>query len=183
MINNVVLVGRLTKDAELRYTGSGIAVASFTVAVERPYTNAQGERETDFINCVAWRKTAEIISNFTRKGSLVGVTGRMQTRNYTNNEGRKVYITEVVCENFQMLEPKSVTEKRAQNDGSNTGGGYSNSSNNSNYSNNSNNSGYSQKSNQAPKNNQSNYANFDEDPFQSNSNDDSIDISDDDLPF
>lgn len=183
MINNVVLVGRLTKDAELRYTGSGIAVASFTVAVERPYTNAQGEKETDFINCVAWRKTAEIISNFTRKGSLVGVTGRMQTRNYTNNEGRKVYITEVVCENFQMLEPKSVTEKRAQNDEANSGGGYSNSSNNSNYSNNSNNSGYSQKTNQAPKNNQSNYANFDEDPFQSKSNDDSIDISDDDLPF
>ncbi|MFO8069667.1 MAG: single-stranded DNA-binding protein [Alkalibacterium sp.] len=174
MINNVVLVGRLTRDAELRYTGSGIAVASFTVAVERPYTNAQGERETDFINCVAWRKTAEIVSNFTRKGSLVGVTGRMQTRNYTNNEGRKVYITEVVCENFQMLEPKSVTEKRAQNDGTSSNSGSSN-----NYSNNSNDS---QNNNQAPKSNaKSNRANFDEDPFQSNN--DSIDISDDDLPF
>ena len=174
MINNVVLVGRLTRDAELRYTGSGIAVASFTVAVERPYTNAQGERETDFINCVAWRKTAEIISNYTRKGSLVGVTGRIQTRNYTNNEGRKVYITEVVAENFQMLEPKSVTEKRAQNDGSSNNSGFS--------SNSSNNSNYSQNTNQAPKNNsKSNYANFDEDPFDSNN--DSIDISDDDLPF
>lgn len=174
MINNVVLVGRLTRDAELRYTGSGIAVASFTVAVERPYTNAQGERETDFINCVAWRKTAEIVSNFTRKGSLVGVTGRMQTRNYTNNEGRKVYITEVVCENFQMLEPKSVTEKRAQNEGSSSNSGISN-----NYSNNSNDS---QNNNQAPKSNaKSNHANFDEDPFESNN--DSIDISDDDLPF
>lgn len=143
MINNVVLVGRLTRDAELRYTGSGIAVASFTVAVERPYTNAQGERETDFINCVAWRKTAEIISNYTRKGSLVGVTGRMQTRNYTNNEGRKVYITEVVCENFQMLEPKSVTERRAQNDGSSSNSGFSNNS--------SNNKNYSQNTNQAQK--------------------------------
>jgi len=174
LINNVVLVGRLTRDAELRYTGSGIAVASFTVAVERPYTNAQGERETDFINCVAWRKTAEIVSNFTRKGSLVGVTGRMQTRNYTNNEGRKVYITEVVCENFQMLEPKSVTEKRAQNEGSSSNSGISN-----NYSNNSNDS---QNNNQAPKSNaKSNHANFDEDPFESNN--DSIDISDDDLPF
>lgn len=178
MINNVVLVGRLTRDAELRYTGSGTAVASFTVAVERPFTNAQGERETDFINCVAWRKTAEIISNFTRKGSLVGVTGRMQTRNYTNNEGRKVYITEVVCENFQMLEPKSVTEKREHSDGSssnaNSNSGFSN-----NYSNNSNNS---QNNNQAPKSNaKSNYANFDENPFESNN--DSIDISDDDLPF
>ncbi len=185
MINNVVLVGRLTKDAELRYTGSGIAVASFTVAVERPFSNAQGERETDFINCVAWRKTAETISNFTRKGSLVGVTGRMQTRNYTNNEGRKVYITEVVCENFQMLEPKSVTEKRAQNDGASTGnGGYNNSSaNNSNSNSNNSSSNYSQQNNQnqAPKNNQSNYANFDEDPFESNN--ESIDISDDDLPF
>lgn len=183
MINNVVLVGRLTRDAELRYTGSGIAVATFSVAVERPFTNAQGERETDFVNCVAWRKTAETISNFTRKGSLVGVTGRIQTRNYTNNEGRKVYVTEIVCENFQMLEPKSVTEKRAQNDGSSNGGGYSNSSN---FSNN-NNGNYSQQNNQnqAPRNNnqnnQNNYANFDEDPFESN--DDSIDISDDDLPF
>lgn len=180
MINNVVLVGRLTRDAELRYTGSGIAVASFTVAVERPYTNAQGERETDFINCVAWRKTAEIISNFTRKGSLVGVTGRMQTRNYTNNEGRKVYITEVVCENFQMLEPKSVTEKRAHSDGSSSN---SNSNSNSGFSNNySNNSNNSQNNNQAQKSgSKSNYANFDEDPFESNN--DSIDISDDDLPF
>lgn len=150
MINNTVLVGRLTRDADLRYTGSGIAVASFTVAVERPYTNAQGEKETDFINCVAWRKTAEVISNYTRKGSLVGITGRIQTRNYTNNEGRKVYITEIVCENFQMLEPKSVTDKRKQDDG------------------------YSGNSNQ--NNNNSN-----DDPF--NSNNDSIDISDDDLPF
>lgn len=176
MINNVVLVGRLTRDAELRYTGSGIAVASFTVAVERPFTNTQGERETDFINCVAWRKTAETISNYTRKGSLVGVTGRMQTRNYTNNEGRKVYITEVTCENFQMLEPKSVTEKRAQNDGSSSNSGFS-----GNYSNNSNDS--QNNYNQAPKSNatKSNYANFDENPFESNN--DSIDISDDDLPF
>lgn len=176
MINNVVLVGRLTRDAELRYTGSGIAVATFSIAVERPYTNAQGERETDFVNVVAWRKTAEIISNFTRKGSLVGVTGRIQTRNYTNNEGRKVYVTEVVCDNFQMLEPKSVTERRAQNDGSsNNSGGYSQST--------SSNNNYSQQNNQASSNNssrQNNYANFDEDPFENN---DSIDISDDDLPF
>ncbi|API88303.1 single-stranded DNA-binding protein [Marinilactibacillus sp. 15R] len=177
MINNVVLVGRMTRDAELRYTGSGTAVASFSIAVERTFTNAQGERETDFINCVAWRKTAEIISNFTRKGSLVGVTGRIQTRNYTNNEGRKVYITEVVCENFQMLEPKSVTEKRSQND--NDSSGYSN---NANYSNQNSNT---QRNNQAPGNNQNqnknNFANFDEDPFEKN--DDPIDISDDDLPF
>ena len=180
MINNVVLVGRMTRDAELRYTGSGTAVASFSIAVERTFTNAQGERETDFINCVAWRKTAEIISNFTRKGSLVGVTGRIQTRNYTNNEGRKIYVTEIVCENFQMLEPKSVTERRSQNDNgsSNSNSGFSNSGNYSNQNN------YSQQNNQqAPGNNQNRnaFANFDDDPFEQN--DDPIDISDDDLPF
>ena len=76
MINRVVLVGRLTKDADLRYTSSGTAVASFTVAVNRQFTNQSGEREADFINCVAWRKTAETLANFTRKGSLVGVEGR-----------------------------------------------------------------------------------------------------------
>jgi len=182
LINNVVLVGRLTRDVELRYTANGTAVGSFTVALDRPFTNQNGEKDTDFINCVAWRKTAETLANFTRKGSLVGVTGRIQTRNYTNNEGRKVYVTEVVCDNFQMLEPKSVTERRAQSDGSggnnSNSGGYSN----SNYSN----TNYSQQNNQnqAPQNNtnkQKNYANFDEDPFESN--DDSIDISDDDLPF
>lgn len=162
MINNITIVGRMTKEAELRYTGSGIAVASFTVAVERAYTNAQGQRETDFINVVAWKKTAEVISNYTAKGSLVGITGRIQTRNYTNNEGRKIYITEVVCENFQMLEPKSVTDKRKEE------------------------TGYSEnKPKNSPKNNnnqaQGNYAEFDTDPFDNNS--DSIDISDDDLPF
>lgn len=162
MINNVTIVGRMTKEVELRYTGSGIAVASFTVAVERPYTNAQGNRETDFINIVAWRKTAEIISNYTAKGSLIGVTGRIQTRNYTNNEGRKIYLTEVMCENFQMLEPKSVTEKRKEEAG---------------------NSGEKPKSEPDYNKNQStgNYAEFDTDPFNNNS--DSIDISDDDLPF
>ena len=105
-MNTCQLVGRLTRDADLRYTGSGTAVASFTVAVERPFTNAQGERETDFINCVVWKKSAENLANFTRKGSLVAVAGRIQTRNYTNNEGRKVYITEVVAENIQYLDSK-----------------------------------------------------------------------------
>lgn len=163
MINNTVIVGRLTKDADLRYTGSGIAVASCTVAVERAFTNGQGERETDFINVVAWRKTAEVISNFTSKGSLVGITGRIQTRNYTNNEGRKVYITEVVCENFQMLEPKSVTEKRKQDNQSS-----SSKSNQQNYS----------ASNQSNKNDD--YPRYED---AMNDNNETIDISDDDLPF
>lgn len=112
MINNTTLVGRLTKDPELRYTGGGIAVTSFTLAVERNYTNAQGERETDFINCVIWREQAENFANFTLKGSLVGIIGNIQTRNYQNNEGQTIYVTEVVASNFQALEPKSVTDAR-----------------------------------------------------------------------
>lgn len=84
MINNVVLVGRLTKDAELRFTASGNAVATFTLAVNRNFTNASGDREADFINCVIWRKPAETLANYARKGSLIGVTGRIQTRSYDN---------------------------------------------------------------------------------------------------
>lgn len=180
MINNVTLVGRLTRDVELRYTGSGIAVASFSIAIDRPFTNAQGERETDFINCVAWRKTAETLANFTKKGSLVGVTGRIQTRNYQNNEGRTIYITEVVAENFQMLEPKSVTDSRRSQDGGSSSGGYSN---NNNFSNNNNQSQQYNNNQQASNKSQNTFSNsgYDNDPFEKNDN--SIDISDDDLPF
>lgn len=112
MINNTTLVGRLTKNPELKYTGNGIAVMSFTLAVERSFTDAQGERETDFINCVVWRGTAETLAKFAAKGSLIGVIGSIQTRNYQNNEGRTIYMTEVLVDSFQMLEPKSVTENR-----------------------------------------------------------------------
>lgn len=106
MINNVTLVGRLTKDADLRYTSDGTATATFSLAVNRPFKSASGEREADFINCVIWRKNAENFANFTRKGSLVGITGRIQTRNYENKEGQRVYVTEVVAENFALLESK-----------------------------------------------------------------------------
>lgn len=106
MINRVVLVGRLTKDPELRYTANGVAVTSFTLAVNRPFSNQQGEREADFINIVVWRKQAENVANFLNKGSLAGVDGRIQTRNYENNEGRRVFVTEVVGESVQFLEPK-----------------------------------------------------------------------------
>ena len=112
MINNVTLVGRLTKDADLRYTSDGTATATFSLAVNRPFKSANGEREADFINCVIWRKNAENFANFTRKGSLVGITGRIQTRNYENKEGQRVYVTEVVAENFTLLEPKQTTEQR-----------------------------------------------------------------------
>ena len=108
MINNVVLVGRLTKDPDLRYTASGSAVATFTLAVNRNFTNQNGDREADFINCVIWRKPAETMANYARKGTLLGVVGRIQTRNYENQQGQRVYVTEVVCENFQLLESRSV---------------------------------------------------------------------------
>lgn len=111
MINRVTLTGRLTKDAELKYTSSGTAVASFTIAVNRQFTNAQGEREADFINCVMWRKAAENFCNFTHKGSLVGIDGRIQTRNYENDQGNRVFVTEVLAENFSLLEPKSSNQQ------------------------------------------------------------------------
>ena len=107
MINNVVLVGRLTRDAELRYTQSNIAVATFTLAVNRPFKNEAGEREADFINCVIWRQSAENLANWAKKGSLIGVTGVIQTRSYDNQQGQRVYVTEVVASNFQLLESRN----------------------------------------------------------------------------
>ncbi|MFG7387957.1 single-stranded DNA-binding protein [Lactococcus lactis] len=104
MINNVTLVGRITKEPELRYTPQNKAVASFTLAVNRAFKNANGEREADFINCVIWGKSAENLANWTHKGQLIGVTGSIQTRNYENQQGQRIYITEVVASNFQVLE-------------------------------------------------------------------------------
>lgn len=183
MINRVVLVGRLTKDADLRYTSSGTAVASFTVAVNRQFTNQSGEREADFINCVAWRKTAETLANFTRKGSLVGVEGRIQTRSYDNQQGQRVYVTEVVVDTFSMLESKSTNEQRQSHDTSGSNSGAASPSKPSQQS-----GGYQQNSYNSNANNQSSapqqqYQNStrNEDPFASSGQ--PIDISDDDLPF
>lgn len=106
MINSVALTGRLTRDVDLRYTQSGIAVGTFTLAVDRQFKSAQGERETDFITCAIWRKGAENLSNFTHKGALIGVQGHLQTRNYDNAQGQRVYVTEVIVESFSLLEPK-----------------------------------------------------------------------------
>lgn len=111
-MNAVQLIGRLTKEIELRYTQQGIAVGTFSLAVNRNFTNQQGEREADFINCVIWRKAAENFANFTRKGSLVGVEGRLQVRHYDNQQGQRVYVTEVIVNNFDLLESKQVTEQR-----------------------------------------------------------------------
>lgn len=109
MINNVTLIGRLTRDAELRYTPSNIATAQFNIACNRNFKNANDEYDADFINCVMWREQAERFCNWTRKGMLVGITGRIQTRNYENNDGKRVYVTEVVAENFQVLEKRDNT--------------------------------------------------------------------------
>lgn len=193
MINRVVLVGRLTRDPELRYTANGAAVASFTVAVNRQFTNSQGERETDFINCVIWRKAAENFSNFTNKGSLVGIDGRLQTRNYENQQGQRVYVTEVVVENFSLLESRAESEKRNAGNNSNQAPSYNNNNNqssqspfgnnnNNNYGNNAGNSNFDNSNNNSNNNNQSNNSNNNSgDPFANNSK--PIDISDDDLPF
>lgn len=105
-MNRVVLVGRLARDPELRYTPAGQAVASFTVAVNRPFKNQQGEQETDFINCVVWRKPAENLANYMKKGNLIGIEGRIQTRSYEGQDGKMVYVTEVLAENIQFLESK-----------------------------------------------------------------------------
>ena len=115
-MNSVQLVGRLTKEVELKYTQSGLAVGSFTLAVNRSYTNQAGEREADFINCVIWRKAAENLASFTRKGSQVGIEGRMQTRNYENQQGQRIYITEVLVSTFHLLESREVTEQRPISD-------------------------------------------------------------------
>ena len=111
-MNNVSLVGRLTKDVELKYTGSQTAVATGTLAVNRQFKNANGEKETDFINIVAWRKPAEILSSYASKGSQIGITGRIQTRNYEGNDGKRVYVTEVVAESINLLDSRSSNEQQ-----------------------------------------------------------------------
>lgn len=113
MINRAVLIGRLTRDPELKYTANGVAVASFTMAVNRQFTNANGEREADFISCIVWRKAAENFCNYTHKGSLVGIDGRIQTSSY-EKEGQRVYSTQVVVDSFSLLEPKQQSQQRGQ---------------------------------------------------------------------
>lgn len=163
MINKAVLVGRLVRDPEYRTTPSGVQVATFTLAVNRTFTNQQGEREADYINCVVFRKTAENVNQYLSKGKLAGVDGRLQSRSYDNKEGQKVYVTEVVCDNVQFLEPKD-----SQN-GSNS---YQNGTS-------------YQKGNNYTQNNQNvqqgqNKAKYDQqnNPFNNGSN-----FNDDDLPF
>jgi single-strand DNA-binding protein len=163
MLNRVVLVGRLTKDPDLRYTASGVAVANFTIAVNRPFSNQQGEREADFINCVVWRKPAENLANYMSKGSQIGVDGRIQTRSYDGQDGKRVYVTEIVADSVQFLESKGGSGSNTQSSGQGSGSNRS-----------------EQNQSQAPNQNQSNQPN-DSKPFENNG--EPIDISDDDLPF
>ena len=109
MLNRVVLIGRLTKDPELRYTPNGVATASFTLAVDRNYKNAQGEKETDFIPCVVWRQLAELCAEYLAKGKLAAIDGRMQVRSYETQDGQRRYVTEVVGENVRFLSPRDST--------------------------------------------------------------------------
>lgn len=156
MINNVVLVGRLTRAVDLRYTSNGTAYASFTLAADRDFKNQNGERETDFINCVMWRKPAENLANYTKKGSLIGIEGRIQTRNYDNQQGQRVYVTEVLAERFHFLESsKMANNDGLSNEGTNTLGVNKNQNSSGNFENN--------------------------DPFTGSG--DVIDVLDSDLPF
>lgn len=183
-MNTVQLIGRLTREVDLRFTSNGTAVGTFTLAVNRSFTNQQGEREADFIRCVIWRKSAENLASFTRKGSQIGVEGRIQTRSYDNQQGERVYMTEVVVNNFHLLEPKSVTEQRPTSDNSNQSNFYNQQSNYNNSYNNFNNSYQTQNN---PSDNRNNVSSG----FDRSYNDDApfmedgkpIDISEDDLPF
>lgn len=117
-MNKVLLVGRLTAKPELRYTSTNTPYTRFSVAVNRTFTNANGERETDFINVVVWRKQAENVCNYLNKGSLVSIEGRLQTGNYTDKDGNKRYTTDVAADNVQFLESKAQSQGRANDESS-----------------------------------------------------------------
>lgn len=155
MLNQVVLTGRITRELELKYAGSGTAILNFSIAVERPFKNREGERETDFINIVAFRNTAENISQYFNKGDGIGIVGRIQIRNYENNQGERVYVTEVVAENFDFpIQNKNNNQQQKQQP----------------------------RQQSQPKKDDNPFANVDftDDPFESN---DDVEIDDSSLPF
>jgi single-strand DNA-binding protein len=169
MLNRVILIGRLTRDPELRYTPAGVAVAQFTLAVDRPFSRDQGEREADFIPVVTWRQLAETCANYLRKGRLAAVEGRIQVRNYENNEGRRVYVTEVIADNVRFLESPNREGGGSQGRddfGGGNGGGYGG-------------GGYGGGGGSRSSGSRGTGGNMD--PFADDGK--PIDISDDDLPF
>ena len=161
MLNRVVLVGRLTRDPELRVSQSNVAVANFNLAVNRPFTDKNGERGADFINCVVFRKPAENLTKYTSKGSLIGIDGRIQTRNYENKDGQRVYVTEVICDQVQYLDSKGSNNDTESNSKGNNSNNHQQQSGASNVS-------YGTQKN-------------DENPFANSKG--PVDIQDDDLPF
>ena len=108
-MNKAILVGRLTRDPELRTTASGVSVCSFTIAVNRRFRNAEGNYDADFISCVAWRQQAEFMAKYFAKGRMVGIVGSIQTRNYDNKDGQKVYVTEVACDEIHFVDSKAAS--------------------------------------------------------------------------
>lgn len=110
-MNRCVLTGRITKDVELWQTQSGIPNVTFTLAVNRPFKDANGQTLADFINCVAWRQQAEFLSNYVKKGYMLAVEGQIQTRSYVNGQGQTVYITEVVCDRVENLQPRETMQE------------------------------------------------------------------------
>jgi len=155
-MNRVILVGRITKDPEIRYTSSNVPVCQFTLAVNRKYQNASGERQADFINCVAWRNSAELLGKYVKKGAQLGVEGQIQVRTYEDNGGVKRYATEVICDSITFLESKSSRE----------GSSYS---------------GYSDIEQYDIPRQKSSQSQEAKDPFEDISN--NYDVSNDDLPF
>lgn len=121
MLNKASLVGRLTKDVELRYLGNGTPVANFTLAINRPFKNRQGENEADFLNIVVWRKQAENCAQYIGKGSLVAISGRIQSRSYDNAEGQRRYITEIVADEVHFLDSKNKSRDTDYNRGGSPG--------------------------------------------------------------
>jgi single-strand DNA-binding protein len=113
-VNKAFLIGRLTRDPELRHTNNNIPVATFSIAINRPFSNQSGEKDVDYINIVVWRKQAENVKNYISQGSLVAVEGRIQTRSYDAQDGNKRYITEVVADNVQFLETKQQAQVRGK---------------------------------------------------------------------
>ena len=111
-MNRVIEIGRVTKDIELRQLTSGTSAIEFSIAVKRAFKNANGEYESDFFNCIAFKNTAELISRYVKKGDMLGIVGRLQTRNYTNKEGRKIYVTEIVVEEVEFLQTKKQEEEQ-----------------------------------------------------------------------
>lgn len=111
-MNKVIEIGRNVKDIELRQTSSGTSAVEFSIAVKRAFKNANGEYDSDFFNCVAFGKSAETISRYVKKGDMIGIEGRLQTRSYTNKEGRKINVTEIIVENFEFLQSKKQEEPK-----------------------------------------------------------------------